>query len=232
MRNKKGLVVFIAVLFHVLCKTGTLNAAPSFGTVMPESGKWIAGGEFNHTFERDVRDYKNVKSSQCFYNLSYGFSDWFSFDAKLGIGDFSAKTTGKDDYDSYKANFAGGYGWRARLFKDPGTGLAGIWGFEHMSVHPSRKEIDSVKHDAIWDNWQIHVTTYRKFGNIYPYCGMKGSVLYIIRRISGNRTRRRSGDYMGLIVGTDLAVNDYIYVNVEGRFLDETALSTAFTVKY
>jgi hypothetical protein len=231
-KNRIILIIVFSILIHMLCGVAPAGAVPSFGTVMPERGKWIAGVQANYTFKRDVRDYSNVGSSQYFYNLSFGFSDWFSFDAKLGIGSIKAKPLNAGEYNNYRANFAGGYGCRARLFEETKSKIKTILGFEHISVHPSGKNIASERHDIIWDDWQAHLTAFREFGNIYPYCGMRGSLLYIIRKISGNRTRRHSGDYLGLVVGTDVKMNEYVYMSVEGRFFDESALSTGITIKY
>jgi len=228
MKKFISVIIFFVYLFS---NVGVLSAVPSFGTIMPESGQWNAGGQVNLVFEREVENYDNAESTQYYYNLSFGFADWFAFDAKLGVGDIATDSISETDVN-YRTNFAGGYGWRAKLFKDKKTNINGILGFEHISVHPSCKEIDSVKHDMIWDEWQMQALTFKELGNLNAYCGLSWSVLYLIRKISGDRTRRHSHDPIGLIVGTDLRMNDYIFLNVEGRFFDETALNTGFTIKY
>ena len=230
--NTKTLISLVIILVHlIICQPALLDAAPSFGTIMPDAGEWIAGFETNLAFEQKVRDYHNVQSNQYFYCLSFGFADWFSFDGKLGAGDAIVKPL-PGNSTRYRINFSGGYGWRAKLFEDKKHNIKGIWGFQHASVHPSSKMIDGIKNDIIWDDWQIQALATKKLGNLRPYCGLKWSLLYIIQRIDGNRTRRRSLDHVGLIVGTDLSMNNYTFLNIEGRFLDETALSTGLTIKY
>ena len=229
--NIKKAVILLVIAFSLLTSPVPLGATPSFGTVMPKAGKWQAGGEVNITFDKDVRDYEKAESNQYFYNLSFGFADWFSFDAKLGLGDVTAEPlSGADTY--YRVGFAGGYGWRAKLFEDKKSRIKGICAFEHISTHPQRKKIYGIQHDIIWDDWQLELLASKSMGRLEPYCGIKGSLLYLIRKIDGNRTRRSSRDHIGLIIGTDMRVSDYIFVNVEGRFFDETALSTGFTVRY
>jgi len=199
---------------------------------MPEKGSWQAGFETNIVLERDAKDYQEVRSNQYFYNLSFGFTDWFCFDGKLGMGDIETESSVVPDAD-YEINFAGGYGWRAKLFHDKKTNLKCILGFEHISVHPSDKDINGRSYEIIWDDWQLQAVLSKKIGRLNPYCGAKWSVLYIIRRIEGDRTRRHSyDDNIGLIAGADMRVNDYIFMNVEGRFFDETALSAGFTIRY
>jgi len=226
--KKIGVLAIIVVLLLNTCPAG---AVPSFGTTMPDQNGWTAGGEVNVTFDRKgVKDYHEARSTQYFYNLSYGFADWFSVDAKIGLGDVEAKALFQGTA-RYNVGFAGGYGWRAKLFDDKKSGFKGIWGFEHISVHPDGKTIDGLEHDIIWDDWQVHATAYRQLGSMSPYCGLKWSFLYLIRKIDDDRSRRHSHDPIGLIVGTDIQMNDYLFVNIEGRFIDETALSTGFTVK-
>jgi hypothetical protein len=56
--------------------------------------------------------------------------------------------------------------------------------------------------------------------------------LYLISKTDGDSRRKLSKSPLGLVVGTDLRVNDYLNLNIEGRFVDETALNTGITVRY
>ena len=108
-----------------------------------------------------------------------------------------------------------------------------VWGFQHISTPPGNQWHMGKKQQIIWDEWQLSTVISKKFWKFTPYVGMKYSFIYLIRRENGDRHRILSnGAPIGLVVGTDVKLNDYLYLNSEGRFFDELALNAGFTVRY
>ncbi len=227
----KRFISQLLILLLVFSHATTVNAVPSFGTIMPKEWGWQAGGEVSTVFNREVKEYNAAATTSYFYNLSFGFADWFSFDGKLGLGDITVEPKdGKSRH--FDVHFSGGYGWRAKIFENKKKDVRGILSFQHISTHPQKENVNGLPYSIIWDDWQVHMLASKKIGRFSPYCGVKWSFVYLIRKINHNRNRRHSRDAIGLIVGTDFKMGDYIYMNMEGRFFDETALSTGFTVRY
>jgi hypothetical protein len=202
-------------------------AAPCYGTDMPSKGKWLKAFETNIVFKRKLdKSYGRVKSKQYFLDLSYGVSDWLVFDFKLGVGSFKHKPTSSYEID-YDTHFAGGYGFRIRVFDDPDKNLKGVLGFQHISLHPPIKKINGDKNEAILDDWQISTLLSKDFRIFTPYLGAKLSRCDVIHKLNGDRKRRKSSEpFVGLVAGTDIKLGKSLKLNIEGRAIDETALSS------
>lgn len=231
MKNLSKYVVVVVTLCAILLLnfTAELNAAPSNGTNFPKRNNIESGYEFNAMFERPLRaSFGNIKNYDNFYTLTWGVYDWLAVDGKVGFGD-AANYGGKLPRLEYNTGFAGGYGFRIRAYKNEKWGVRAIIGAQHISVHPQSRNIDNDKYDAILDDWQVSGIIAKDFKPLTLYAGMKGSDCALIYKLNGHDRKRVSSKYhIGLIVGTDLYFFDKkARVNVEGRFFDETALSTS-----
>ena len=228
---KKG---FIPVIISIIIfYGGTAWAIPTFGTLMPKKNNYQGGARADFIFERDVKDYNSASTNAFHYTASYGFADWFCIDTMVGLGNVKSEHIQDNKKIRYPYNFSGGYGWRAKLYKNKTSGTDWVFGFQHMSTHPSNEYSGGKQHDIIWDEWQISSTVSKKIWLFTPYCGMKWSFIYLINKLDYDRHRRISNSApIGLVVGTDFRLIDYIHLNIEARFYDETALNTGFTVRY
>ncbi len=201
-------------------------AAPCYGPRMPAKNRWILGYESDFIFKRKLADnYGTMRSFQHFFTMSVGIFDWLSLDGKLGIGDVK---TWAGDYPAvkYDYGFSGAYGFRIKVLDDQKHGLTGILGFQHISVHPPGKNIDDNKNQCIVDDWQASVLISKKIKDFGPYLGLKVSECDLIHRLNETgRKRRKSELAPGLFVGADYYIKDRIKLNIEARFLDETAVS-------
>ena len=216
------------LLLPVIC-----NAAPLYGPDMPKRGQWYMGFETNLVSKRDMnKGLGEAESNQYFYNTSYGVYDWLAFDGKLGVGDVEFDTVDVGPLDG-DFGFAGAYGLRFKIYNDESKKLRAIFGFQHISAHPPHEEVNSVKYTAIWDEWQLSLLLAKDLGKFNPYVGMKASQLYIIRRDNSEKdwSWNGSSDHFGIIIGSNVDLLDNCYINVEGRFIDETAFSAALTYK-
>ncbi len=231
MRRVLFLIVSMFVVALIL-PDGDAAAIPTFGTFMPKSGEWQAGGRTNLIFERSVKDYDKAKTNAYWYKVSFGFADWFCFDGVIGSGDVRAAYI-NEKVVRYPFSFSGGYGWRAKLYRDEEDDMVWLFGFQHVSTHPKSQQYDGRKREIIWDEWQFSTLLSKRLWALRPYCGTKWSFTYLISKVDGDRHRRLSNSPpLGLVVGADLQMNNYLYMNAEARFFDETALNAGFTIRY
>ena len=230
MTINQGLI--LKVLFLLIFMPGLLYAAPCYGPNMPTKGKWDVGSEVNIVFERKLeKSHGEFKTNQYFITLSYGFWDWLCFDGKVGAGHIKQKPETGDEIN-YTTNFSGAYGFRIRAYQNETKNIRIITGFQHISVHPDSRDVDGAKNEAILDDWQGSVLIAKDYEHISPYCGVKVSGHDLIHKIAGERGRKKSDDLFGVFAGADIYLNDSFRLNLEGRFLDETAASLALIHKF
>jgi len=220
--------------FLLFCFLGSYCcAAPIYGPAMPKRGQWHMGFESNLVFDRDMKKgLGGAETTQFFYDESYGIYDWLSFDGRLGLGDaeFDTREAGHLDYGF---GFAGAYGTRFRIYNNEEKRLTGIFGFQHISAHPPREEVNNVKYSAIWDEWQFSLLLAKGIGNFKPYAGIKASQLYIIRRDNAQNEWAWNGarKHFGVVAGSNINLFKNCFLDLEGRFIDETAFSAALNFK-
>ncbi|MBU1808171.1 MAG: hypothetical protein KJ661_01280 [Candidatus Omnitrophica bacterium] len=226
-RNITGKFILCAAL--VIDLTDSLLAAPSNGTRFPPQWKIESGYEYNVMFERPLaRSFGDLKTQDHLYTLSFGVFDWLAVDGQAGIGDV-IESDGKLPKLEYNTGFAGGYGFRARVFANEKWGLRAILGGQHICVHPQGRTIDNNKYEAILDDWQISAIIAKDFKQITVYTGISGSDCEVIYKLNKHDTKRISSDsYIGLITGVELYLfDDKARIGAEGRFFSETALSVS-----
>ncbi|MDD5495651.1 MAG: hypothetical protein PHP46_00955 [Candidatus Omnitrophica bacterium] len=226
----KNLVIAVLFLTVTLAGLAELTAAPSNGTRFPPARKVELGYEYNAMFERPLdRSYGELKTQDHFYTVSFGVSDWFSLDGKIGIGDVTASANDHLPRLEYNTGFAGGYGFRIKAFDYKRWGIRLITGFQHISVHPQDRSADDDKYECFLDDWQVSGIVAKDWRSVTAYVGMKGSDCEIVYKLNKHDKKRRySKEHLGLITGLELYFFDNkARVNLEGRFFDETALSAA-----
>lgn len=202
------------------------SAAPTYGTNMPEKGRGLSGYQANIIFKHDLSDsYGNIKSTQHFYDISYGVFDWFSLDAKIGMGDLRQKG-GIYPKVEYGTGFAGGYGFRLRALNDPINKVRVVAGFHHISVHPADRAINSDKYESFLDDWQCSLVVSKDIGHFTPFLGAKASRCDFVYKVNEiDRKRRRPLYYGGLVAGCSISLPKGLSVVVESHFIDESSLS-------
>ena len=96
------------------------------------------------------------------------------------------------------------------------------------------------KGDITFQEWQVAPYVAAKLGNFVPYLGVKYSgVVTRIKyaSVSGDdddedNAKDRADDHVGVFVGTDFKITENWKLNVEGRFVDETAVSMGLNYKF
>jgi hypothetical protein len=206
------------------------NAAPCYGTRMPQKKRFFVGLQSHTIFKRyQEQDYGKLRSMQYLLLVSYGLCDWLSIDLKGGSGDIKQHPADASEID-YSLNFAGGYGFRLKLYDKNNTKM--VFGFQHISVHAKSRRLEDDRHKAVLDDWQVSTLLSRSFGRLTPYLGARWSRLDYIHRINAARKRIMSDltKSTGLIFGFDFAPGDELWFNLEANFLDSQAL--AFSVNF
>ncbi len=216
----------VILLIAVLSFPASADAAPAYGTDMPAKGKIRAGYQANIVLKHELKEgYGKISSGQHYLDVSYGVLDWLTLDGKAGIGDTDRKGGNVADVD-YGYSFAGGYGFRLRLYDNEEHGVRIVGGFHHISVHPRDTDIGTDRYESFLDDWQLDLLCSKRFGRFTPYAGGKASVFEHVYRVNKGDRKRVSPKYNGgVIAGFDMKVKDNVTINVEGRFIDEDAVS-------
>lgn len=207
-------------------------AAPCYGTKMPQKKEVFSGIQTHSLFKRYLEGgFGKLRSTQHFLLLSYGVFDWFSIDLKGGAGNIKQHPAGSDEVD-YTSNFAGGYGFRLRIYDKENIKM--VFGFQHISVHPQSTHIGDAKNQAILDDWQWSLLASYSFKKITPYLGTKWSRIDYIHKEADTRKRKMSDltKDIGLVLGFDFSLNERTWLNLEGQFFDSGALAVSINYSF
>ena len=219
----------IVILFLVFY---SVYSAPCYGTKSPEKGEFFGGFQSHSILNRHLEaEYGEVRSTQHFFQLSYGIYDWLSLDLKAGLGNIKQHPLGSDEID-YPSAFAGGYGFRIKFYDTEKIKM--VFGFHHISVHPEFIHVDDQKNKAILDDWQLSLLASYTYNKIVPYGGLKWSRLDYIHWIGDDRSRRMSNlaQSLGIVCGLDIPLNKKLWINVEGQFIETEALSISLNFAF
>lgn len=91
--------------------------------------------------------------------------------------------------------------------------------------------------DAEWQEWQVSLGVSRKLGQISPYFGIKYSDVVASAKATISGTTydlddTDSDENFGVFVGTLINLTDNLSLNVQGRFIDETAVGVELSFKF
>lgn len=215
------LLAVVMVMFF--CLLSFSYGAPCYGTKMPVRNEVFMGFATHSLFKRYLENESGkIGTTQDFFLLSYGLNDWLALDLKVGAGNIKQRPTVSDEAN-YRTNFAGGYGFRLRLYDKEDVKM--VCGFQHISVHPKSMHLGDIKHQAILDDWQISFLVSRDFSKAAPYIGTRLSRVDYIHWIAGERKRVMSDltKNCGLILGIDIPLKEKIWLNLEGQLIDSEA---------
>lgn len=80
--------------------------------------------------------------------------------------------------------------------------------------------------------WQIAPYIAKKIGNFIPYFGVKYSDMRGQYKDEDSKIKFKADDNFGVFLGTDFKLGDKFSLNLEGRFIDETAMSVGATYRF
>ncbi len=207
-------------------------------SISPDVGTVISDMKFDEMYRTDIK-------------VSYGLLENLDAYIKLGIADFKMSENWRSTTpevgtikDKAKNDLLWGLGLKGTMQLEDDW-LLGI-DTQYLS-HRNKFEgqINNISSPADSEDYsgkmkikEWHVAPYvaKKFDNLIPYLGIKYSDLRIKNEFStsSNDTeeKRKAEDNFGIFVGTDYKIDDDWKLNIEGRFLDETAMSLGASCKF
>lgn len=222
----------IFILTSLFLFSNSALAIPAEGEFLPSLHNWIWGIQFNHIFRRDFNKVEGKASTtQYFIKTSYAITERFFLDAKAGWGGVKFKRKDQSKID-YPTNFAGGYGLRYLFYEDAKTGIKAIFGFQHISCHPHKREMENVTYKVIWDEWQTTTLFIKEWRKTAFYFGPQYSSAQLKYEVDKLRRRLKTEDSWGALAGCDYRFTKDTSVNVEARFFDEWALNFGVSYKF
>ena len=232
-RIKKLLVLSLAIF---LCLPVVIYAASIGGAETQGKEKVGVGIDQEFVFGRDLKyqsgleglgneiEIKNI--SRTMAKISYGLLDNLDIYTKLGTADvkikgpaFTAKT---DNAFVWAIGAKGTY----ELTKDWFLG-ANVEYLRHR--HSANFNFNGNDWDGklLFQEWQVAPYIAKKIGNFTPYLGGSYSDL----RVKGD-VKLKADDNFGMFVGSSYKINDRLFLNMEGRFINERAISFGATYKF
>lgn len=97
---------------------------------------------------------------------------------------------------------------------------------------------ESAEEEMLWNakatvqEWQIAPYVAKKLGSFVPYFGVKYSDQREEYKDEDGKIKFKADDNFGVFVGTDYNIGKNFSLNIEGRFVDETAMSFGATYKF
>ncbi len=251
MRKKVFLVLGVFFLFPVVCFAAAIGGTETVG-----KGEWSIGLEQEVVFERNMEnaslsggqrvELEIDKAYRTMAKISYGLMDNMDMYIKLGTSEFevdqkvfSPDESGEKDS---KTDFAYGAGlkWNMPLKKGCFLGVDAQY-LRHRNKYTytnTSTAVYDVQEDKLTLQ-QWHVASYigKKMGKFVPYLGVRYSDARL--KSEGQSTwvapcnwKSEAEDNVGIFVGTDVKLADNWTLNVEGRFIDETAMSVGSSFKF
>ncbi len=223
------LIIFVIMLFLPI----RVESAPAYGTRMPQKNEFFVGAQSYYVFERVLEaNHGEIQSLQHFVNISYGVTDWLTLDLKGGAGNIDHEDESRVDLN-YAMFVGGGYGFRLRVFEE--SRFKGVFGFQHISIHPYSRNIGEEKYKSVLDDWQLSfLASYQIKERLTPYLGAKVSRMDNIQWHNGERDRIKSDESQsfGVIFGTDFDISKKVWINIEGQAIDAQAVSASINMRF
>jgi outer membrane protein W len=178
---------------------------------------------------------------------SYGVIDNLDIYVRLGIANLNEQDRWyvNGNYDSQQnltGKCASAYGLGLKYTYPLGDKwLLGVDAqyLRHRNSYSGKWTID----DSPWQGhmtiqeWQIAPYVARRIGNFIPYLGVKYSDLRLLDKGNDNsqtgwNTTHKAEHNCGVFLGTDFKIGGHWKLNIEGRFIDETAMSIGAAYKF
>ncbi len=215
--------------------------------------------KFQSATDRDsdytVKNYEIDKGYNAIGKVSYGIFDAMDIYVKLGVADYDVKgdmleSGSKYAADKYATDSDFLYGGGVKFsYEIENNWIIGADLQYLTSKHKADAEsvlIEGGVYSARYTStriseWHIAPFIAKKIGNFTPYLGGKYSDLRMkLKSPSGvkpeagwwDNVKYKADDNFGIFIGSDIVVNDIFVVNIEGRFIDETAMSLGVSYRF
>ena len=177
------------------------------------------------------------------FKASYGLFSFMDIYVKLGAARFKAENDiggiGILEFDTEsRAGFAYGGGVKVAFPCGKSGFLVGV-DMQYLR-HKNKTETDILGLDfdgkTTVQTWHIAPYVGMKLGNFTPYAGVRYSDARVKSKVDVFATdltfKFKADDNIGAFVGTTYKIGKNFSLNVEGRFIDETALSFGATYRF
>lgn len=252
----------IATVSVLLCLPLTAHAASIGAAQTQGKSKISIGVDQEFMFHRDLKFRKetgysidseytleNVEINDMYrtmFKANYGIIDNLDIYVRLGATNLKEQDEWyyNGNYDS-RQNLTGKYAFAYGAGVKGTYPLANQWLIGIDAQYIRNRNTYSGKwtvNDSPWSGhmtvqeWQIAPYVARKIGNFVPYLGAKYSNLKLLDKgvdtTGGWTTRHKAKNNIGVFLGTDFNINSHLKINIEGRFVDETAMSCGSTYKF
>ena len=235
---------------------GNLGLSAYQDSILGRDGKYTRGIETgpNETMEM-VSD---TKINRTMIKCSYGLFDWLDFYAMAGASDFKSNidatignSSGQTLEGKFKINgnhgFTYGLGMKAeKEFENP----AWILGCDFRYLE-QRNDFDgtfgmamngvsyeeSINGDATFREGHFAPYLAKEIWNLVPYFGVKFSNVWTEYNLEwengeSDTCKFSAKNNVGMFLGIDWELNDAWSLNLEGRLIDEQAVSVAINYKF
>lgn len=191
------------------------------------------------------------KASQEMFKASYGLLDNLDVYVKLGAADYKIKAdsyVGSSKYADEKINadtkFAYGFGLKG-VYEFGNDWLVG-YDLQYLRSNHRAKDTETVVggssdsttyKKALIQEWHIAPYLAKRINNFTPYFGVRYSDMRLDMKnpsASGwtDNHKYEADKNVGIFAGTDYKIGNNWKLNLEGRFIDETAMSFGATYKF
>ncbi len=254
--------LIVLSLITLLCLPLAVYAASIGGAETQGKGKFAIGLDQEFVFSRDMKldkisgdtaaalaakgittgRIKLDKSLRTMYKVSYGLLDNLDFYVRLGFADSKTEVNYTQAGNNYKGIYDSDIGFAY------GCGLKGTYSLDNWLVGVDLQYLRSRQDWTPADDfegegdkitiqeWQVSPYVGYKIGNFVPYLGVKYSDLRMKAEWGGDDSgeweKAKADDNFGTFLGLDYKPSDNWTLNIEGRFIDETAMSVGATYKF
>ncbi len=200
-----------------------------------------------------IKDMKIDQGYEEMTKISYGLLDWLDVYARLGAETAGSKgniydSAGVKQYTTKSKGvwgFAWGFGLKAEhpLKNNWLIGCDLQYLMSSSKAKASYTKIDTgvvtstTYKSVVGYEWHVAPYVGYQLGHFTPYLGVRYSGLRAGAKkpadtVNFGKGKSEADDNVGIFVGTDYKIGDHWVLNLEGRFVDETALSVGATYRF
>ena len=230
--------------------TGKGKLGVGFDTEYIFGKDWKFKSATNLAANQTIKDIETEKGYYAGMKAAYGLLDNLDVYVRAGASDYKVKSqffTGSRADDKLKfdtdTDFAYGFGLKGTYNLNENLLLGCDLQYRRSKHEAEGKDtpVSGAESSTTYKSFVIqewHVAPYiaKKLGNFVPYLGVRYSdaKLDIERPDSSNfgEVKAEADNNVGVFVGTDYKLGENWKLNLEGRFVDETAMSFAATYKF
>lgn len=239
-------VLLVSLLSSLMLFVNQSLAAPIGNPAKVFKGEekvFSVGYEGDFVFDRDLEDDSEIETNSHTARIGYTLKDMA--EAYVVLGAIDGKIKGNEAGTDYEVESSQGFLWGI-------GGTLPIHEFENGvrvgaagKYRRSNPDIDKVSvgevsvalsdSDLVYQDWVVALGAAYPLEWGAPYIGVKYSDVSLSDFTIAGTTiddDLQSDNVVGIFVGLDLNVKESVKLNVEGRFIDETALTVQADIKF